>query len=82
MLFIFLIILVIQSQVLAWNEQGYGTGVIQFERCPNDTIRTQRYFKFLEIERKVKLKREETRKERIEGMIERLGKQWKNPANR
>ena len=26
-------------------------------------------------------KREETRKERIKGMIERLGKNWKNPRN-
>ncbi|MCX6317068.1 MAG: YdeI/OmpD-associated family protein [Bacteroidetes bacterium] len=30
----------------------------------------------------VTAKREETRKERISGTIERLGKQWKNPANR
>lgn len=30
----------------------------------------------------VSAKREETRKERIDGSIERLGKQWKNPANR
>ncbi len=34
------------------------------------------------IEWIVTAKREETRKERIEGSIERLGKQWKNPANR
>lgn len=34
------------------------------------------------IEWIVTAKREETRKERIEGTIERLGKQWKNPANR
>jgi hypothetical protein len=30
----------------------------------------------------VTAKREETRAERIKGMIERLGKGWKNPANR
>lgn len=30
----------------------------------------------------VTAKREETRKERISGTIERLGKQWKNPVNR
>lgn len=30
----------------------------------------------------VTAKREETRTERINGTIERLGKQWKNPANR
>jgi hypothetical protein len=30
----------------------------------------------------VTAKREETKTERIEGTIERLGKQWKNPANR
>ncbi|MES1218550.1 MAG: YdeI/OmpD-associated family protein [Bacteroidota bacterium] len=30
----------------------------------------------------VTAKREETRAERIKGTIERLGKQWKNPANR
>ncbi len=30
----------------------------------------------------VTAKREETRNERIKGTIERLGKQWKNPANR
>ncbi|MGC4035055.1 MAG: YdeI/OmpD-associated family protein [Chitinophagaceae bacterium] len=29
----------------------------------------------------VTAKREETRKERIAGTIERLGKQWKNPRN-
>ena len=34
------------------------------------------------IEWIVTAKREETRTERINGMIERLGKQWKNPANR
>lgn len=34
------------------------------------------------IEWIVTTKREETRKERITGTIERLGKQWKNPANR
>lgn len=33
------------------------------------------------IEWIVTAKREETRKERIKGTIERLGKQWKNPAN-
>lgn len=30
----------------------------------------------------VTAKKEETRKERVKGTIERLGKQWKNPANR
>ncbi len=34
------------------------------------------------IEWIVTAKREETRTERIKGSIERLGKQWKNPANR
>lgn len=34
------------------------------------------------IEWIVTAKREETRTERIKGTIERLGKQWKNPANR
>lgn len=34
------------------------------------------------IEWIVTTKREETRKERINGTIERLGKHWKNPANR
>ncbi len=34
------------------------------------------------IEWIVTAKREETRTERINGTIERLGKQWKNPANR
>jgi len=34
------------------------------------------------IEWVVTAKREETRKERINGTIERLGKSWKNPANR
>jgi Bacteriocin-protection, YdeI or OmpD-Associated len=34
------------------------------------------------IEWIVTAKREETRAERIKGTIERLGKQWKNPANR
>ena len=33
------------------------------------------------IEWIVTAKREETRKERIDGTIERLGKQWKNPRN-
>ena len=30
----------------------------------------------------VTAKREETRNERIKGTIDRLGKNWKNPANR
>lgn len=34
------------------------------------------------IEWIVTAKREETRNERLRGTIERLGKQWKNPANR
>lgn len=34
------------------------------------------------IEWIVTAKREETRNERLKGAIERLGKQWKNPANR
>jgi hypothetical protein len=34
------------------------------------------------IEWVVTAKREETRKERLNGTIERLGKGWKNPANR
>jgi hypothetical protein len=34
------------------------------------------------IEWVVTAKREETRKERVNGTIERLGKGWKNPANR
>ncbi|MET0461974.1 MAG: YdeI/OmpD-associated family protein [Chitinophagaceae bacterium] len=34
------------------------------------------------IEWVVTAKREETRKERVTGTIERLGKNWKNPANR
>lgn len=34
------------------------------------------------IEWVVTARREETRKERVSGTIERLGKQWKNPANR
>jgi hypothetical protein len=34
------------------------------------------------IEWIVSAKREETRNERVKGSIERLGKQWKNPANR
>ena len=34
------------------------------------------------IEWIVTAKREETRNERVKGSIERLGKQWKNPANR
>lgn len=34
------------------------------------------------IEWIVTAKREETRTERVKGTIERLGKQWKNPANR
>jgi hypothetical protein len=34
------------------------------------------------IEWIVTAKKEETRKERIDGTIERLGKQWKNPGNR
>jgi len=34
------------------------------------------------IEWIVTAKREETRTERINGTIERLGKGWKNPANR
>jgi uncharacterized protein YdeI (YjbR/CyaY-like superfamily) len=29
----------------------------------------------------VTAKKEETRKARIEGTLERLGKQWKNPRN-
>ncbi len=33
------------------------------------------------IEWIVTAKKEETRKERVSGMIERLGKQWKNPGN-
>jgi uncharacterized protein YdeI (YjbR/CyaY-like superfamily) len=33
------------------------------------------------IEWIVTAKREETRKERVEGTIERLGKTWKNPRN-
>ncbi len=34
------------------------------------------------IEWIVTAKREETKKERVKGTIERLGKQWKNPSNR
>jgi hypothetical protein len=34
------------------------------------------------IEWMVAAKREETRNERVKGSIERLGKEWKNPANR
>ena len=34
------------------------------------------------IEWIVTAKREETRQERVKGSIERLGKEWKNPANR
>ena len=34
------------------------------------------------IEWIVTAKRDETRTERVTGTIERLGKQWKNPANR
>ncbi|MET0392326.1 MAG: YdeI/OmpD-associated family protein [Chitinophagaceae bacterium] len=30
----------------------------------------------------VTAKREETRRERINGTVERLAKSWKNPANR
>jgi len=34
------------------------------------------------IEWIVTAKKEETRNERVKGSIERLGKEWKNPANR
>jgi hypothetical protein len=30
----------------------------------------------------VRAKRKETRNERVKGSIERLGKEWRNPANR
>jgi uncharacterized protein YdeI (YjbR/CyaY-like superfamily) len=49
----------------------------------------QEYFNSLSFTNKkeyiewiVTAKKEETRTERINGTIERLGKQWKNPGNR